>query len=119
MNNFQKLCKIVGANPRLAQLDMDNQEHPQYRSPHWYMLKIAQGLEPRSIEYLEGWLMLVNFKMGLSNNIKCPYGLGSVQADAFYGGVDYGHTVWTELNQHQDALNQGKNHEQRSIRHSF
>lgn len=43
--------------------------------------------DPRSIEYKAGCRALLEFK-ALRRPVKCPYSMGTAQADAFFAGVD-------------------------------
>ena len=46
--------------------------------------------DPRSPEYKRGVLAALKFRLGEKPAIRCPYQLGTAQADAFYSGTDEG-----------------------------
>lgn len=55
--------------------------------------------DPRSPEYRRGTIELICFKETGSGFTK-PYAMGTVQADAYWAGVDRGWAIWNRL---QDA----------------
>ena len=53
----------------------------------------GRARDPRSDEYKAGCRALLECK-AFKKQIKCPYPMGTAQADAFYAGTDEGHGVW-------------------------
>ena len=47
----------------------------------------------RSVEYLEG-VRAALFNHALRRGLRLPYVAGTAQADAFFAGVEEGHTLW-------------------------
>ncbi|KLU21954.1 hypothetical protein EOS_32950 [Caballeronia mineralivorans PML1(12)] len=56
----------------------------------------APARDPRSTEYKAGVRALLALRI---NGVKLvqPYEMGTVQADAFYAGIDEGHHIWRAL----------------------
>jgi hypothetical protein len=48
--------------------------------------------DPRSEEYKAGVLEALRFRLGEVEMLKCPYRAGTAQADAWYAGIDEGHS---------------------------
>jgi len=55
--------------------------------------------DPRSAEYKEGVHAVLKFQVG-GTRMPRPYRMGTVQADAFYAGVDEGHQIWRRYEEH-------------------
>jgi hypothetical protein len=52
-----------------------------------------QPRDPRSDEYKEGVIATLSYHI-TGQKMPRPYAMGTVQADAFYAGVDEGHRLW-------------------------
>jgi len=48
---------------------------------------------PRSSAYREGVLVALRFRLGELPAIRCPYAVGSAEADAFHAGADEGREI--------------------------
>jgi len=58
--------------------------------------KAFTGLrDPRSDEYKAGVRAALLYRLD-GRQIKCPYLVGTAQADAFYSGLDEGHRIFRE-----------------------
>lgn len=51
---------------------------------------------PRSEEYTDGCRALLERKVN-GVPLKCPYRMGTVQADAWFSGTDEGHLIWKDF----------------------
>lgn len=51
----------------------------------------SQPRDPRSPEYKAGVLAALQYRLGELERIRCPYRIGTSQADAWYSGTDEGH----------------------------
>jgi len=56
---------------------------------------ILSGGDPRSAEYREGCLAVFLFREG-GACIPHPFAMGTVEADAYYAGVERGHNEWAK-----------------------
>lgn len=56
--------------------------------------------DPRSAEYKEGMRVVLAFRLGEISEVRCPFPLGTAQADAFFSGCDEGHRRFRE---HQEG----------------
>jgi hypothetical protein len=52
--------------------------------------------DARSNEYMQGCRALLERKVN-SVPLKCPYRMGTVQADAWFAGTDEGHLIWSDF----------------------
>jgi hypothetical protein len=48
--------------------------------------------DPRSEEYKAGVLEALRFRLGEVERLRCPYKVGTARADAWFSGVDEGHS---------------------------
>ena len=55
--------------------------------------------DPRSAEYKEGVRAALEFRVS-GKRLPRPYRMGTVQADAFYAGVDEGNQLWRQYEEH-------------------
>lgn len=51
--------------------------------------------DPRSDEYKAGVRATLRFRFQ-GQAVKCPYALGTAQADAFFSGIDEGNLIWRQ-----------------------
>ena len=49
--------------------------------------------DPRSVEYKEGLLVALKFRLKEITRVQCPYLAGTAQADAWFSGADEGHKI--------------------------
>jgi hypothetical protein len=61
---------------------------------------------PRSKEYTDGSRALLERKVN-SVPLKCPYRMGTVQADAWFAGTDEGHLIWRDFQSSTQASEMG------------
>ena len=48
---------------------------------------------PGSPAYREGVLVALRYRLGELPAIRCPYAVGTAEADAFHAGADEGHAI--------------------------
>lgn len=58
--------------------------------------------DPRSDEYKAGVRAALLYRLD-GREIKCPYQMGTAQADAFYSGLDEGHRIFREYEAKQNG----------------
>jgi hypothetical protein len=56
----------------------------------------SEPRNPRSGEYKAGVLAALWHHAHDGEPIRCPYASGTAQADAWFAGVDEGHSIWRE-----------------------
>jgi hypothetical protein len=52
--------------------------------------------DPRSYEYQDGARAVLDLKIH-DKPLKCPYTIGTAQADAWYAGTNEGHNIWRDF----------------------
>lgn len=52
--------------------------------------------DPRSDEYKAGMRAVLAFRLGEITEVRCPFPMGTAQADAFFSGCDEGHRRFRE-----------------------
>lgn len=63
--------------------------------------------DARSREYRAGVLAALQFRFGEAKGLRCPFEVGTAQADAWFAGTDEGHRLARDVTETNDFAARG------------